>query len=376
MKKIIYLLFIQITVYSQTKIEYFESIDSHERNYVSIFKDNKIPNKEDFLKNAIVLPVYKFEVAEGKLNKNILKGLNYIIFDKRTYFYKNGFSNKFMSNEIYDYLLNKKNLENYIIGVFIDHVYYDGLNFSPLILNNTTESIFDLKNQFNSYNDYLISKHGSIEKYLEIAMLEQSTKKLSKDQIKQSIKNNYKIFEYNCPKDTTLVLKTLINQIKEATITLTTEQEKQLTHRIKSKLNPIEYLHKGQLTEWKKDSTFNNLYNKSKLEQKRCENILTKITGHYDFMIYNVSINNELLEVLSNKQFQDYKNYIDIRFPIINPQVLFFSDRYTYGLEVLLKEKIILKDDVISFENFTNKIIEECGCPIDEYKKPKRLKIN
>ena len=363
-------------MYSQTKLELFESVNNHEKNYVSIFKDNKIPIKEDFLKNAIIFPVFKFEIFNGKLNKNIIKNLNYILYNTRTYFYKDGFSTKLMSNELSDYLLIKENIKDYLIGSFVDTVYYNNLNFFPIILNIKDFSLFDLRNQYNTYKDYLISKHGSIEKYIEIASLEQMTKKLTSDQIKKSIKNNYKIFEYNCPKDTTLVLKTLINQIKEASISFTTEQEIQLTSRIKNKLNPIEYIHKGSISEWKKDSTFNNFLNKTKLEQKRCDNILTKLNGYYDFMVYNVNINNELLAVLSNRQFQDYKNYIDIRFPIINPQILFSSERYTYGTEVLLKEKIILKNDVISFENFTNQIVEKCGCPIDESKKPKRMKIN
>lgn len=374
-KTLLFIIFANFLTYSQTKLDLFESINSHEKNYVSIFKDNKIPNKNDFLLNALIFPVYKFEIINCKLTKNIIKNLCYVFFNKRTYYYKDGFCTKIMTNELSDYLLIKQNIKDYLIGAFIETVYYNNLNFFPIILNINDFSLFDLKNHFNNYEDYLVSKHGSIEKYSEIASLEQMTKKLTSDQIRKSIKNNFKIFEYNCPKDTTLVLKTLINQIKEVCLSFTTEQENQLTHRIKSKLNPLEYLHKGNISEWKKDSTFNNFLNKSKLEQKRYEETKTKVTGHYDFIIYNVNINNELLTILTNKQFQDYKNYIDIRFPIINPKNLFSADRYTFGAEILVKEKIILKDDVISFENFTNQIIADCGCPIDESKKPRRLRI-
>jgi hypothetical protein len=347
--------------FAQTKEDFYQSVNRFESNYVSIFKDNKIPNKEAFLLNATIHPIYKFVLTEKKNRINHkVQGYYYIVYDDRIYFYKNGVSESKLGNdETNKYLKIKKT--SIKIGSFTDFIYYDGIEFIPVIIDEENNLIIDYKEKYNNISSYLNIKYGSFEKYKEIAENEIIREKLSVKDIQESIKNNYKKFEYNCPKDTLLVLKTFINQIKQAVGEISKEQEQKLIERIKIKLNPFDFLYKDI-----KDVKIKELILKSKEKSEEAKKKIIRYEGNYDFLIYNVNITDDLLTVLTNKQFQDYKNYNDIRFPVIEVNDIFRSKRYEYGREILQKEKLINLGDYKNYDKYANKIVSDCGCPFDQ----------
>jgi hypothetical protein len=346
--------------FAQTKEDFYNSVNQYESNYVSIFKDNKIPKKEVFLLNAIIHPVYRF-VLTNKYNRIDYKigGYFYIVYDDRIYFYKNGIAKREYGNEnINQYIIT--NRTSIKIGSFIDHIYYSGIEFLPLIIDDKNKLVIDSKEKYNNVLSYINIKYGSFENYKEKIDNQIAREKLSSEDIKESIKNNYKKFEFNCPKDTILVLKTFINQVKHAVREISIEQEEKLIKRIKIKLNPFDFLYKDV-----KDLKFKELILKSKEESEDAKKKIIKYEGNYDYFIYGINITDDLLNILTNKQFQDYKNYIDIRFPVIETNDFFRSTRYEYGREILQKEKLIELNDYKNYDRYVNKILTDCGCPFD-----------
>jgi uncharacterized protein involved in tolerance to divalent cations len=359
------LLQIAVISFAQTREDFYKSIHKFESNYVSIFKDNKLPQKEDFLLNAIIFPFHKFTVTDKQeTDEQVLANHFYIVYDKRLYEYKNGYAAKKMGGDyIINYLIANK--DHAKIGCFIDNVYYTGIELTPILVDSKNNIIVDSDKNFYGLLNYINFKYNSFESYKEKFQNEKFREQLTLKDINEAIKNNYKKFEYNCPKDTTLVIKTFINQVKSAVRELSKEQEEKLIERIKFKLNPIESLYK--LNKKIIDVNTRAFIVKSKEENQAANKKNIKYQGDYDFFIYDINITNDLLTILTNKQFQDYKNYIDIRFPIINVNDFIRSSRYEYGREILEKEKIINpKNYYLEYKNYSQKILSDCGCPFDE----------
>lgn len=336
-------------------------------NSTIIAKIKPIANKEELFLKAQVLPVYKaqYDEANSRMNFEINKDDFLLFYVGRLYVFTESnsfrlFENSPLITTISEF--NSKKLKFKII-YFEDKFSLYGTDLNPLVYDESSACIIDKGLKYKNGIDYLNSVYGSIEKYKEKREINQLRNKISLADYMASIKTNYHAFEYNCPKDSAIVLNAFMNQIKDACMSFSKTQEKKLLEKIKIKISPFDYLQK---TVYKNSKQTAELLQKSKEEDQEYRGKIIKLSGSYDFYLYDVNITNELIEVLSNDQFIAYKNYIDIYYPLVETNDVFKSARYQVAIEALAKAKNIKSKSYNEFQKFSEKILLDCGCPFDE----------
>lgn len=369
LKKIILLaIFFHIANFSfsqseELKEEIYQYINGDSQGSGKIIpKIDYIENKELLFKEAEVFPVYKIKFdrkKEASLEQNTNSFL--VFYKKRMYVFFNGDKSR-----LFETSPLIKNISDYISnGVEFNIVYLNdafsvyGYFLAPLIMNKQNNLVIDGKSNQSkpeSLDSYIKSKYGTYDKYIEKVKLDEFRKELFSKDVDSLISNNYHFYETYCPKDTTLILNTFINQIKIAVKDISKSQESQLRKRLNIKINPYDYYLKGKIT----DSIINELkeknteYHKNKL----------KIQGEYDFMLYGENITNELLSVLTEKQFLLYKNYIDTVYPLIETNTTnpLNSKRFHFTHYLLVKKKIIRENSFGDYNSYVKNILSKCGC--------------
>lgn len=362
---------------AQTEIQkqmMFERINRDSRGSGILPKIAPIANKEELFNTAQVLPIFKVEFDRNYKVKLIQNKEYFLIFYLgRLYAFINNKDSRFFENTpvIQDILKFNEEKKEFFVVYFSDSFSTDGKYFNPLLSDKNVSFIIDKGYKSQTF-EYLDLKYGSFNKYKERYRLDSIRENLSLEKIHDYFKNNYESFEYNCPKDTSLVLKTLMNQIRLSTKNFTKNQEAELFRRIKGKINPFE-LEINQLKETLtvskiSDSIILRIVSEAKNENKISTKPQSKVEGLYEYSIYNVNFTNELLEILTNEQFIDYKNYYDVFHPIVETYNRYYNNKYRYGYSKDILERLgVLKSNNLSeFKDYENKILIDCGCPPDK----------
>lgn len=367
------LIFLQFTSFAQTE-EQKEMMYKHinstsSATYVSIFPKTKpIASKEILFSEAIIFPVYK--IVFNELNKpNLIQNKNYfiVLFNGKLYQFADEFKSESSKVEYITKTISKLNEQkkDFKIVYFTESFSTDFKYLKPLIFDSEIHTITE-KDKTYKLSEFINYKYGSIDKIKEIVALEKLRDNLNMTDYYSFMKTNYGLFNYYCPKDTTLVVNTLIKQVKLATKGFTTGQETSLLNRVKLKINPYESLKKDKTSS---DSGIAFL----KTKEEEYKKGMLNVSGFYEYKIYDVSITNELMEILTNEQFNDYKKYIDLWKPSVETALSLYNNkyRYTYGIEIVNKEGIKYKH----YSCFTDKILEDCGCPYDETVEERKKRI-
>ena len=351
----------------------YEHINRDSRGSSLMTKIEPIENKEALFSKAQVLPVYQVVFDKLKKPKLIQKEKYYLVFYiGRLYIFINNKSSRLFENSTVIQNISKLNFENkkFEIVYFNESFSFNGEFLNPLITDKNFSFIIEKENKYSSISEYIASKYGSFEKYEEKLNLDKIRGKLNSNDAVNIVKNNYKNYQYNCPKDTTLILRKLIDFVNQATGGISINQENKLLEKIKIKINPIKYItditNKGKI----KDSLYNNDIKKAIKENDDANKKVIKIEGNYDFNIYNANIINELLDILTNQQFVNYKNFVDVLFPICETNNVFKTERYFISKDLLIEKKFFnaknLNEENIAFNKYSQKILTDCGCVFDQ----------
>lgn len=326
-----------------------------------------IESKEYLFSTAKVYPIYQLLFNENKIDIVQNKNSYLVFYVGRLYmFFENKKFRLFENSPIINDILKFKN-ENINIVYLLNSFSFDGIYLNPLLTDKKFNFIIDRGNKY-LISEYIIKKYGSIEKYKELKKIDDLRKKITISDYNNSIRNNFKAFEYNCPKDTSLVIKSLLNQVKSCVKNFTTEQENKLKERIEQKINPYKLLYSQLKSTSLNDTVIKSIVLKDKLEKEEFKNKFFSEDKIYDFILYKTNITNELLEVLTNDQFLDYKNYIDVMYPIIETLNSSNNNKYRFelGKDIIENEKSINIKDLQNSDSYKNKILEDCGCPFDK----------
>lgn len=344
----------------------FERINHDAKGNVVLPKTESFDNKEELFKKAVILPVFKILFYKNNTTK-LLQNKNYFLvsYIDRIYVFLDKVHYRLLENNPLIQNIAKYNLEKkkFNIVYFTENFSFDKKYLNPLLTDERLDFIIDRGAKFNMI-EYINNTYGSFAKYNEIKVLDEQREKLTSKDYNRYLENDYQAFEYNYPKDTTLVLKSLMNQIRTSTDDFTKNQESQLLRKITKKINPFQFKEKlikeSLIARKVNDSVIKNILLKSRIEnqqslinQKSCE----KPEGNYEFKVYGVSINNELLEVLTNNQFISYKMYVDLYLPNTNNGDRDF--RYGYGKEILIREGIIMPFDTAAFSEYIKNKIKD-----------------
>lgn len=363
----------QITVFlfAQTEVQkqmMYEHINRDSRGQSIMDKIKPIANKEDLFSQAKLLLVYKASIDKNN-NPKLIQNKNYylVYYVGRLYVFTYNKSIRMFENDPQTQQLVKLIEANkkFSIVYFTDSFYSNQYFLNPLISDNNLSFIIDKDQTYSNALQFIDVKYGSFEKYQEKIKIEQAREKLTAEKALQVIKNNYENYQYSCPKDTALVLKKMVDWVNLASGGITKEQQNILNKKIKIKIDPISYM------ENEISRTTNKRFHISQNERKENEEAqknIIKFNGSYDYSLYGVNITNELLEILTIDQFERYRNYIDVLFPPddFRSKNMFQTFRNNYSIIVLRKEGLLKTDSYSEYENFTNKILSECGCPFDE----------
>lgn len=365
----------QITVFlfAQTELQkqmMYEYINRDSKVQSLIAKIKPITNKEMLFENAKVLPVFHVELNDENHLRLIQNKNSYLVlFDNRVYVFFNDesymlFENRLEVKNIYELIRSKK---EFSVAYFTNYNYL-GETFNILLTDNTFSFLLVNDKKYANISDYIEDNYGSFEKYKEHDIIEKKRDQLTLKDIAKAYKVNYLWYEKRCPKDTTLIINKFIEQIKTATSGFTTGQQIKLQRRIKDKLNPSEYIYNKFYKMYDKDLKLKSSFTDKTDNESTSKNIVFK--GKYDISIYNVNITQDLLELLTNKQFQEYKNYLDLFFPIVYEDNLLTNERYTYGIDVYKKELDIKVNSKQQLQKEYSKYFEQnfgpFDCPFDE----------
>lgn len=350
----------------------YEHINRDSRGVSIMAKIEPLENKEALFSKAQVLPVY--QVVFGKTNTpKLVKNERYylVFYIGRLYVFINDKSLRLFENSPIIQNISRFNAESkeFKIVYFTASFSFSGEDLNPLITDKNLSFIIDKETRYSTISEYIDTKYGSLEKYKERAYLDSMRDRLSADEVVRAMKNSYITYQYNCPKDTTLVLKKMIDWVNQATGGITKGQEYKLTEQIKIKIDPVKYMGeiagRGKI----KDSIFNNMIKKAQKENEDANKKVIKFIGDYDFSIYDVNVTNELAAILTNQQFINYKNFVDIMYPISETSSLFRGKRYYIFDEVLERQKFFNtknpNEENVKFKEYFQKILTECGCPFD-----------
>lgn len=368
---------IAVKLFGQTEEQkqiMYEQVNQDSRGSGKIVsRIDPIENKEILFKNATVFPVYRIEFVKNK-KLTLVQNKNYffVLYVGRLYVFLNNKSYRLFENSpIIKKILNlSDSKKKFVLSYLTDNFSYTGKFLNPIITDNNLSFVFNNEKEFLNIYEYIDFKYGSFEKYQEKSKLDSLRDHLNANIVLQSIKNNYKSYQYNCPKDTTLVIKKFIDWVNQATGGITKSQEFRLIEQIRIKINPVKYLFDKGNNSKIKDSTFNSQFKIALKENEDLNKKIIKFNGNYDLFIYGANITNDLLDVLTNKQFINYKNFTDALYPICDANNVFNSERYYYYKDVLEKESFFKStnpnDKSKEFNEYQKKILTECGCPFDE----------
>ncbi|WP_347053575.1 hypothetical protein [Flavobacterium olei] len=345
----------------------YENINRDSRGQNITGKIITISNKEELFNKAMIFPVYKADLDKEKkikLLKNEDCYLVYYIGRIYVFTYNNSvrlFENDPLIQQIEKSVKEKKKIS---IVYFTDSFYSNNFVLKTLISDQNLSFILDREQRYTDVLQFINLRYGSFEKYQEILEIEKQRKKITGKDAINVIKHNYANYQYNCPKDTSLVIKKMAEWVNLASGGITKEQESNLIRRIKNKIDPLTYL-EGVMSK-ATDNKYRISANE-RIEYNEAEKKVIKFTGAYDYLIYGANITNELIDVLTVKQFENYKNYVDIYFPAENQDAknIFKTFRSNYSIAVLRKDGFLKTDSYGDYENFANKILSECGCPFD-----------
>ncbi len=330
-----------------------------------------IKNKESLFKNSIVLPVYKINYDLNNKPKLVQNKKYFLIFYiGRLYVFVDGYDSRLFENSPIINTIAKFNNEkkDFKIVYFTENFSFDRKYLNPLITNQKLDFIIDKNNKYETV-DYINSKYGSLNKLKELAYIDNLREKLKVKDFEEYTKTNYQV--YDCKKDTIFILKKLASQIKAAVIDFTPGQELILIEKIQNKLNPLIYKQKLMQEQLKQfnvsDTLISSVKLQDKLEKNNEKQIKPNIEGINEFKVYDISITNELLEVLTSDQFIKYKNYIDLFNPVVETLNQFNNNkyRYGYGKDILEREGIIKLYDSKSYGNYIKNIVKENDCNLD-----------
>ncbi|OAZ04691.1 hypothetical protein [Flavobacterium succinicans] len=352
----------------------FERINQDTKRNVVLRKTEHFTNKEEFFNNAQIIPVYKINLDENNKPKLTLNKNYFLVFYiGRLYVFIDNENSRLFENSPIIQTINKYNSEKkpFKVVYFTENFSLDRKFLNPLITDNECNYIIE-KDINYSFSTYVENKYGSINKLKEIINTDSLRENLKTIDYINYVKNDYKSFEYNCPKDTTLILKKLISQIRVSTKNFSDGQEAKLLYRINEKLKPFENIRNQLKKTFKEnrssDSIIKANIDELNLKEDKYKKDRSNTIGLYEYKVYGSSITNELLEVLTDGQFIDFKKYIDIMNPIVETLNPVYNNkyRYNYGKEILEKENTINKNDNKAFKEFKSKILNDCGCPFDE----------
>ncbi|MFH6987871.1 hypothetical protein ACHRVW_09010 [Flavobacterium collinsii] len=336
----------------------------------NIHKNISIESHKTFFEKAKVFPVYHIELSSEVKPVLVQNKDSYlVIYVNRFYVFFNDdnymlFENRPEIKRIKELIENKK---EFMIAYFTSFNYL-GEVFNILITDNKFSFVLERDEKYLGILEYIDYKYGSFEKYKEKFSIEKKRNELTLADLNKAYKVNYSWYERRCPKDTTLILKKYINQIKLATSGLSKEQEIKLTDRIKSKLHPTEYFNSKYYKIHGTDLELKSSLNQNKKGYMNHTDMLLR--GDYNFYVYGIDVTQDLLEILTDKQFLDYKNYNDLFFPIVDDDNLLITERYSFGIEVFKREVDLRLKSKVQLQREYNKYFEkEFGpfdCPFDE----------
>ncbi|GIQ60555.1 hypothetical protein Flavo103_36910 [Flavobacterium collinsii] len=370
---------LKVAVFSfgQTELQkqiIYEQINRDSRTRGIVERIDPIENKVALFSKAQVLPVYKIEIKENEKPK-LIQNKNYylILYTGRLYIFIDNNTTRLIENSpiIQNLLDLNKQRKEYFVVYLIETFSFNRKYLMPLLTNREVNWIID-KGISYKFQDYIEFKFGSKEKYLENYILDQKREALSISDFNTICTYNYQAYQVNCPKDTTLVLRTMVGQIKSATKKLTKMQEIKLFEGLKRKINPYglfeEELRKALISGKVKESDIQVALEKRKIVNSKTAEVIDKPEGLYLFSVYDVNVTDLLLSILTNQQFIDYKNYIDLLYPIIETQNSYINNkyRYNYGKDILQKKGIIKEHDPSAFTNYVRKKLQDCGCKDSE----------
>ncbi len=374
---IIFFLILSIFIqhnYAQTKNDFYEMVSNAEKSTVTLGRPKKTISKKDFLDNAILFPVFKVEFDKNlkpKFTED--KDYSYIFYDNWLYSYSHkelsvgfGYPNKFSN-------ILKENFNKKIKLIYFTENFF----FKPIVnvfiideLNNFIETD---KIKHKTILDYVKYKFGSYKKYENILEVLKIRHQLTIEQAKEATKDNVNLFSYNCPKNKDLILKIFINQLKHAVTDVTDEQIERFINIISFKNNPLEAMYKNHISDVKLDELIEISKKEvaiAKLKIQEANKTIGNL-GPYscEFYVNQINITSDLIEILSNNQFQEYKNYFDSRYPIIETNNKLYTERGDYCKYLVIENIDKTKsrnENSIEFKKNTNKMLEDCGCPFDE----------
>ncbi|MFH6987874.1 hypothetical protein ACHRVW_09025 [Flavobacterium collinsii] len=363
--------------FGQTELQkqiIYEQINRDSRTRGIVERIDPIENKVALFSKAQVLPVYKIEIKENEKPK-LIQNKNYylILYTGRLYIFIDNNTTRLIENSpiIQNLLDLNKQRKEYFVVYLIETFSFNRKYLMPLLTNREVNWIID-KGISYKFQDYIEFKFGSKEKYLENYILDQKREALSISDFNTICTYNYQAYQVNCPKDTTLVLRTMVGQIKSATKKLTKMQEIKLFEGLKRKINPYglfeEELRKALISGKVKESDIQVAQEKRKIVNSKTAEVIDKPEELYLFSVYDVNVTDLLLSILTNQQFIDYKNYIDLLYPIIETQNRYINNkyRYNYGKDILQKKGIIKEHDPSAFTNYVRKKLQDCGCKDSE----------
>ena len=220
----------------------FERINQDAKGNVVLRKTEHFANKEAFFNKAQVIPVYKINLDKNNEPKLTLNKNYFLVFYiGRLYVFIDNENSRLFENSPIIQTINKYNSEKkpFKVVYFTENFSLDRKFLNPLITDNECNYIIE-KDINYSFSTYVENKYGSINKLKELINIDSLRENLKTIDYINYIKSDYTSFEYNCPKDTALVLKKLISQIRISTKNFTDGQETKLLYRINEKLKPFE----------------------------------------------------------------------------------------------------------------------------------------
>lgn len=334
----------------------------------------EISDENTFFQNAKIYPIYKLNYVKGKKNDIEINNDAFLIwYQENLFHFFSGkttmlFQDSSYSRNIKFFIKNNKDFKTFYL---IREFSFLGSIYNCFLSEDNLNNFIVDEKKYNKIDDLIENKYGSYEKYRDYVKQDSIRGNLTLESINEGIKNYYVAYEHNCPKDSALVFNKFITQLNFATKGITINQEKQIRNIIDFHFYPNKYWQNIFSEQGSNISNNNEL--KSKIQdafQKDKEKLKsTELNYRFPgFTIYNVNFTNYLLEILSEKQFNDYKNYLDIHFP----QEIHSNSNFTNIKRMIYGKGKLINDGVISdtkneknlptFNQYVTQLLSECGC--------------
>lgn len=226
---------------------------------------------------ARIYPVYKIDLSEDSLPEPVLDTNSYVIFTETTaYTFYQGKASSWPY---------QKTVQEPFCAYYLTAGYSNNGPYIPLRLTDTA---------FSNISSIITEEYGSIEKYKELLVLDYNRSEISPEELPKAIQHNYWAY-----KDTIAALHALVDEISDATPLATTEQARLFYYF-----------------------------------EKRLKNYIPSPSGGC-FYLLKLDITSDLLTLLTDREFQAYKNYKNTWHPL-NFNGL---HRYSYAKEMYTKER-------------------------------------